>query len=390
MNPTISLHLSLALVLSFLFGGIPISAQDPTVALTRGYRAGYTDGYMAGYKDISENLSRDARRHPEFASADRTYTAEFGKLEDFQDGYRQGFAKGYTTGFDRKPFDSSVPADLRLGGGTPAPTPQPVNPSPAPSPTPSPTPVPTVVIEEDEEEIEDFGEVEEEDEEELPVSPTPQPTPVPAVIATPTPVATPQPTPTPQVRIETPRTDTPADEFVISRDTVLILEMGTKISTEATLVGDRFKAKIISPIGLTDAIVEGRVANVRKPGRIRRRAELTLVFETITLKDGRSAPLTAILSEVLSVKNDNVRTVDREGTIEGKVFDRGDGIRITAVTGSAAAVGAVVAGPGGAVVGAGIGALANVASTLSRGGKHITIQPLQQLRLRTTREVRIK
>jgi hypothetical protein len=397
-NTNSSLLFAILLVVSIFMGGLPTVGQEPTDALRRGYRAGYTDGYMSGYKDISEGLSREIRRHSEYSTADRTYTAEFGKLEDFQDGYRQGFEKGYAHGFERKPFDSSLPTGLSRRGN--------VEPSMAvvatvPPPTPaSPDEDEEEGVEEEfeEEEVEEEVEEEEVEEEEPPALPTPTPEPTPrptpeirpSPTPLPTPVVQPTPTPTPQFREPVRTVDTEVDEVLVRKDTVLILEMEGRLNTDASVVGDSFRAKVVSPLGLTGAIVDGRVAKIRKPGRIFRRAELTLVFDRITFKDGRSTDLVAILTEVLPVKSDNVRTVDSEGTVEGKVFDRGDGVRITAVTGSAAAVGAIVAGPGGAVVGAGIGAIANVASTLSRRGKDITIHPLQQLRIRTTTEIRLK
>jgi hypothetical protein len=392
-NTNSSLLFAIVLVVSIFFGGLPIVGQEQNDALRRGYRAGYTDGYMSGYKDISDGVSREIKRHSEYSTADRTYIPEFGKLEDFQDGYRQGFEKGYAHGFDRKPFDSSLPTGLSRRGN--------VDPSMVAVAT-VPPPIPASPDEDEEEEVEEEFEEEEEEEEveeesapALP-TPTPEPTPRPTPEVQPTPIPQPtpvvQPTPTPQPLKEEParNIDAGGDELLVRKDTVLILEMEGRLNTEASLVGDRFRAKVLSPLGLSGAMVDGRVAKIRKPGRIFRRAELTLVFERITFKDGRSTELVAILTEVLPVKSDNVRMVDSEGTVEGKVFDRGDGVRITAVTGTAAAVGAMVAGPGGAVVGAGIGAIANVASTLSRRGKDITIHPLQQLRIRTTTEIRLK
>jgi len=381
-NSNFSLFIALAVTLSSLISGLPISAQETKVALVRGYRAGYTDGYMAGYKDITDGLSRELRRHSEYSSANRTYIPEFGKIEDFQDGYRQGFEKGYGHGFGRQAFDSAIPTDLKRRPETSATTVTTASPEPV---------IPAVPVADSDDEPSEV-EVEKEEVEEKseipPPTPTPVPAPTPEVIVAPIPSPTPAPTPE---TVETPSlSDSGLDEVVVKKDTMLILEMVNRLNSEASIVGDRFQAKVVSPLGLTDAIVEGRISKIRRPGRIFRRAELTLVFERIIFKDGRSAELPAILTEVLPVRNDNVRAVDREGSVEGKVFDRGDGIRVTAIAGSAAVVGAVVAGPGGAAVGAGIGALANVASTLSRRGKDITIYPLQQLRVRTTSEIRLK
>ena len=394
----------MSLVGILLLTGLPIFSQDNSLALNRGYRAGYTDGYMAGYTDISEGLSRDVRRHSEYSSANRTYTPDFGKLEDFQSGYRQGFEKGYSHGFEKKPFDSALPTDLRKASPDVSSTTDVTVPAPSVPPVekkdesdPSKEKTEESPSNETDDESQDGPEVEEEEEEEeVPVIPAPVPTPspvedpVPVPSPSPTPVVIQDPAPAPAAVETSQEPRTSSEEIVIASETVLILEMETRIGSEASAAGDRFKAKVVSPLGLTDAIVEGRVARIRQPGRIFRRAEITLVFDRVTTKDGRSAELPAILTEVLPVRTDNVRSVDTEGTVSGKVFDRGDGIRVATVTGSAATVGAIVGGPGGAAIGAGIGALANLASTLSRPGKDITIHPLQQLRIRTTAEIRLR
>ena len=397
LRSKLSLLATMLLVASLVTIGVPVAAQDSSLALNRGYRAGYTDGYMAGYTDISEGLSRDFRRHSEYSSANRTYTQEFGKLEDFQNGYRQGFERGYANGFERRPFDSAIPSDLKkteaaIPSGTPSAPAIPVVSAPEPDEDQSDESEETEDAPTEESETEQETETEEDPAPPALPTPTPSPEPTPAPTPEPTPIVSlePEPTPAPMFR-ETSSTSGESDgESVIARDTVLILEMETRISSDGNAAGDRFKAKVVSPLGLTDAIVEGRIARIRQPGRIFRRAELTLVFDRITTKDGRTSELPVILTEVMPVRTDNVRAVDSEGTVEGKVFDRADGIRIASVTGSAATVGAIVGGPGGAAVGAGIGALANLASTLSRRGKEITIHQLQQLRVRTTAEIRLK
>jgi hypothetical protein len=95
-----------------------LSAQDPqtqnqATALMRGYRTGYSDGYQAGVNDVASNATREFRTKPEYDHADRAYNSNYGALEEYRDGYQQGFEAGYNSGYDRKPFDSSVPPDLR-------------------------------------------------------------------------------------------------------------------------------------------------------------------------------------------------------------------------------------------------------------------------------------
>jgi len=94
------------------------SAQDPqeqnqATAIMRGYRTGYSDGYQAGISDAARNAPRDFRTKAEYDHADRAFNSSWGSIEEYRDGYRQGFEVGYEAGFDHKPFDSTIPSDLK-------------------------------------------------------------------------------------------------------------------------------------------------------------------------------------------------------------------------------------------------------------------------------------
>ena len=118
-----NLRLVLTLILALAFVTVPLSAapvraQDPQTqnqasAIMRGYRTGYSDGYQAGVNDLANNAARDFRNKTEYERGDRAYNSNYGPLAEFRDGYQQGFEVGYGAGFDRKPFDSSIPPDLR-------------------------------------------------------------------------------------------------------------------------------------------------------------------------------------------------------------------------------------------------------------------------------------
>src|SRR5436853_4774519 len=116
-----TLRFTLTFVIALALSVLPlwlVSAQDPqtqnqATAIIRGYRTGYSDGYQAGVNDLANNAARDFRNKTEYDRSDRAYNPNYGPLEEYRDGYRQGFEVGYAAGFDRKPFDSSIPSDLR-------------------------------------------------------------------------------------------------------------------------------------------------------------------------------------------------------------------------------------------------------------------------------------
>jgi hypothetical protein len=347
--------LSLAISLSLVYISSPYlsiqqvasAQQDTRVALQRGYRTGYSDGYMAGYRDVIENATRSFSRHGEYEKADRAYSKEYGALEDYQDGYRQGFESGYNTGFDKRSFDVSLPTELKRRGNTPI------------VDTPSET-----------SETSETGETREPSE------------------------TVNQPTVTenkPELS-ENVSTVVPVDDrsVVIPVETELIVELVDGINTEQNRTGDKFQARVVSPSEISGALIEGRIAKIQKPGRIKRRAEMQLSFDRINLLDNRWGNYNALLTEVLPLKGDNVKRVDVEGTVEGKRTYKNDAAKVGASTGGGAVVGGIVGGPVGVAVGAGVGAAFGVGAVFVERGKHIKLIRGQQLRIKTAYETQIR
>lgn len=350
---------------------LTVAAQDSKIALQRGYRTGYSDGYMAGYRDVIDAASKNARQHAEYDKADRAFSQSYGSLEDYQDGYRQGFEAGYETGFEKKSFDATLPMGLARRG----PTPEPAYQVPA-----AQTPVVT-------------------EPEPQPAGAAPQRTDA-AAATNPEPVAAaPATTETQPPTTEAPKpngiqkvayvaSDDPV--IIIPRDTELILELDEAMDTERNREGDKFTAKIVSPVELAGARVEGHVDKVTKPGRLKRRSELLLSFDRLIVSERRWTNFDAILTEVLPVKGDNVKAVDGEGTAIGKGSLKSDAIKVGAATGTGATVGVIAGGPVGAAVGAGVGAAFGVGAVVIEKGKHIKLNQAQQLRIKTSYETQIR
>lgn len=354
---------SLAVLAIPMFLAAPAYGQDSRVALQRGYRTGYSDGYMAGYRDSIDNNSRSIARHKEYTQADRAYNKDYGQLDDYRDGYRQGFEAGYSTGFEKRPFESSVPQGLAKRGLSAVP------PAEVASNTPVNTPpgdTPTV---------------------ETPVVATPEPA---ADVADVAADDTPPPAQTQPPIQRASYTPTSNDIILIPRDTELIIEIQEDLNTEQNRVGDKFTARVVSPVEIEGAIIEGRIEKIVKPGRIKRRSQMQLTFDRIVLNEQRWSNYSATLEEVLPVKGDNVLTVSDEGTAVGKRTLKEDGIKVGAATGAGLGIGAITAGPVGAAVGAGIGAAFGVGAVVVERGKHIRLVKNQQLKIRTAYETRIR
>lgn len=308
---------------------VPVLAQtqDEGSTLQRGYRTGYSDGFMAGYKDTIDTMAKEYSRHAEYTKADRAYNQDYGSIEDYRDGYQQGFEAGYDTGFEKRAFDSTLPTDIKRRG---------------------------VVA--------------------------------PAISTDNNAGVT-----------NTDQTSTPAGFqstgnaiIIIPRDTEMVLELQDDVNTKETREGTKFTAKVAAPSEIAGATIEGRVSKITKPGRIKGRSELSLSFDRIVLSDSRWSNFSAMLTEVVAVKGDNVKRVDEEGTAIGQNSHKRNAIKVGAPAGAGMIIGAVTGGPVGAAVGAGVGAAFGVGAVVVQRGKHIRLNRNQQLRVRTSYETQIR
>jgi hypothetical protein len=324
------------------------------VALQRGYRTGYSDGYMAGYRDSIDSKLQSYTRHSEYGKAERAFNPEYGSKEDYRDGYQQGFESGYITGYERRSFESALPAGLKKRGVVAAATQQPETQEPV-SPAPPLAETSSDVRKSNNDRESSFSD------------------------------STVQPT---NASYAVNQQNGPI--IVIPRETELILELQDDLSTENSREGQPFTAKIISPSEIAGATVEGRVAKVLKPGKIKRRSELLLSFDRIVLTDNRWSNFSGTLVEVIAVKGDNIKSVDSEGTAIGQGSLKSDAVKVGGSAGAGLVVGAVVGGPVGAAVGAGMGAAFGVGAVVIERGKHVRLSRSQQVRIRTAYETQIR
>lgn len=351
---TVSLMFSLAIVSFLALPSVSVTAQETKIALQRGYRTGYSDGYMAGYRDTIDGNKKDLVRHAEYGKADRAYNKDYGTIEDYKDGYRQGFEAGYDTGFNKQSFDAAIPANIGRKGAV-----QPVAYNP-PAETAVTQPAAETAVQ-----------------------------PEPAVAATSEPTAEPaaEPAKSGIQKVAYVTSDDPV--IIIPRDTEIIFELDEAMDTERNREGDKFTGKVISPVEIAGARIEGHVDKVTKPGRIKRRSEMLLSFDRLVISDRRWTNFDAILTEVMPAKGDNVKTVNNEGTAVGKSSVKDDTKKVAVATGAGAGIG-LFGGPVGMAVGAGVGAAFGVGAVVVERGKHIKLNQAQQLRIKTSYETQIR
>lgn len=158
---------------------------------------------------------------------------------------------------------------------------------------------------------------------------------------------------------------------VIPKDTELKVRLTSDIDTKTAKDGDKFTATVVDPSAYAEAVVEGHIAAIKQSGKLKGKTALALTFDTITHKNGASAPLAAQLVKVYG--QESAKKVDTEGNVES-----GDKTKTTTIrTGGGAAAGAVIGGIAGggkgAAIGAIIGAVAGGASTYIQGANVIKL-----------------
>jgi hypothetical protein len=328
--------------------------QQQFGALERGYRTGYSDGYQAGYSDTVQGRPRDYRSKEDYQRADRVYLPAYGSLDDYRDGYQQGFESGYGAGFERRGFDSTVPPALRRRGA--ATTPQTSAPTTSSGGSQRTSGGPPVIRRDDDSTRRDDD----------------------ATTGNPSSAGN--------------STAGAGGAGVdIPSDSRLRIELLNNISTDVSQRGDRFEARVVDPANLADAVVSGRVALVRRPGKLRGAGELQLAFEQIRLPDGRWSNLSAQVTEVVQTRTDSdTGQVDPEGGVHGRSTTKDDVTKIGAGAGVGAIIGAIAGGGAGAAIGAAIGAGVGTGGVLTTHGRDIRLQRGQQLMIRTSNDARVQ
>ncbi len=329
----------LAALASFVALAPAVHAQDQQYgAIERGYRTGYSDGYQSGWSDQLRGASADYRSKEDYKRADRAYIGAYGPVEEYRDGYQQGFEVGYEAGYNRRGFDSNLPqSGVSRRGATPA-------------------------------ETADGGEGNR-------------------------PVRDNGPEPDNQGRASDPQNESTSTSRgsvggtgrTSAGETVMLVELQNRLSTDVSQTGDRFEAQVVEPQEYAGAIVAGRLKSVERPGKTKGRALLQLDFDQIRMQGGDWQTFSAQVIEVLPTGGGgDVGEVDPEGGVRGKSTTKDDVTKVGASAGIGAIIGAIAGGGKGAAIGAVIGGGASTAGVMTQRGKDIRLERGQQLRIRAT------
>jgi hypothetical protein len=159
--------------------------------------------------------------------------------------------------------------------------------------------------------------------------------------------------------------------FIIPNNTNIVATLDGAVSTRTARDGDRFSMTVTSPSQYNGAVIEGNVVG-EKSGVVSGRANLTLSFNSIRLRNGQTYRFAGIVEQVQDTDG-RLITVNNEGTVQDKSQTGTTVARagIGAVLG--AIIGAIAGGGQGAAIGAGVGAGAGAGTVILQGRDNLDL-----------------
>lgn len=171
--------------------------------------------------------------------------------------------------------------------------------------------------------------------------------------------------------------------FVIPNGTELVAVLNNDLTTQNAHEGDRFTMTVRSPGEYDGATLEGQVTSIDRGGRISGRSQMTMDFDTIRLRDGRSYRFAGILETVRTPNGDVVR-VDNEGAVRDSDQTNKTVQRTAIGTAVGAIIGAIAGGGKGAAIGAIVGAGAGAGSVYVQGRNDLDLNAGTEVTVRAT------
>ena len=191
-----------------------------------------------------------------------------------------------------------------------------------------------------------------------------------------------------------------AEEIVMPAGTELRVVLETTLNTKESNAGDPFTSRMVIPVFVNErealpvgCLVEGTLASMKAPGRVKGKAQMQLRPEKLTFPDGRTISLTASVTGAQT--GEEIDVDPEEGTITGPGKDGIDARQVGTGAAAATGIGAAMGGGKGALIGAGaVGAVALFHRIFKRGkdavlpaGSEIVLELTRPVSFNTLEEV---
>lgn len=180
-----------------------------------------------------------------------------------------------------------------------------------------------------------------------------------------------------------PPVPTSGTDFIIPNGETVVAVVDNDLSTMTVREGDRFTATVRQPSQYEGATIEGHVSNVQRSGRVTGRSQMTLNFDSIRLRDGRSFRFAGLIESVRTPQGDTVR-VDNEGSVRDDSQTTKTAQRAAIGTAVGAIIGAIAGGGKGAAIGAIVGAGGGAGSVYVQGRDDLDLTRGTELTIRAT------
>lgn len=185
--------------------------------------------------------------------------------------------------------------------------------------------------------------------------------------------------PNPKLKETRPASNDPSQEITLPAGTKIPLALKHAITTKSAHEGDAVYAETTFPIVLNDRIiipagsyVQGSISSVKRPGRIKGRAEVLMHFNTLILPNGYTILLPGAVDNVPGMENGRMK--DKEGTIQSEGTKGKDAAKIAEAAGTGGLIGAAADGGKGAAVGGAGGSLIGLAAVLLSRGPDLRLE----------------
>ena len=165
--------------------------------------------------------------------------------------------------------------------------------------------------------------------------------------------------------------------LVVPAGTVIPVTLTNRITTKNAKDGDGVYGRTAFPITVNNKIVipegsnvRGKITELRRPGRVKGKAELTLTFQTLVLPNGVTIPIYTSLGGAGGAGERK-----GEATVQGDSSKGEDAKTVGSTAAQGALIGVIADRGAGAAVGGVAGAAAGTAAVLLTRGKDLVLEP---------------
>jgi hypothetical protein len=167
-----------------------------------------------------------------------------------------------------------------------------------------------------------------------------------------------------------------AGDLVVPEGTKIKLQLNERLSTKDNKEGDIFTAVVVEPINQGDQLaipkgskVNGSISRISRPGVMKGKATIYLLFESISIPGRGDHAIDAVLDSVGSEENGS----HPEGTIKGNGSIKKDIGRVLLPTLLGVGIGGLVGGQKGIEIGGIIGASTGAGAVLIAPGETLQL-----------------